>query len=224
LAARHEYDVKSHSSSLRTTRPLRWSRSSRGEGHEGRAAQAFRQRRGAAPKKADTAAGTRARGRSRRPQSAVISEPPRVRPSRSGSRSRRESRRPRPRPEPPPAVAVTGTAAAASRGSAPPPPAPAPPPVAVEKRNRLLGSPRRRPWPRRSRRLPGRPPQAAAPSHQLRRVGLAAAVPGQHTCPPASPRSLRVLRRRPPQAARRPPPAKATGPIVQGLGASSRYR
>src|SRR6266446_2383606 len=210
----HEYDVKSHSSSLEDDQALAVVEKFRGE----------KPARVEAPKpsgsgvvlrrkKADTAAEHEHAAALAAQQAAVVAEPP--------SRPPVEVRRPEPPPvlpetRPEPRVAVGEARPAAAAEAAPVVVPPAPPPV-------------ERPAPVAV--VPVEAPPAAAPAEQKPAAAEQPApsgpraVDGRRSAQPVSnvPAGVAKVAARPappppPRPHVRPPPAKATGPIVQGPG------
>ncbi|HEY4731099.1 MAG TPA: translation initiation factor IF-2 [Myxococcales bacterium] len=213
----HEYDVKSHSSSLEDDQALAVVEKFKGE--KGTKVEAPKPSGSGVVlrrKKADTAAEHEHAAALAAQQSAVISEPPPRPPVEVRKPEPPRAAPPEPRPEPQPVAAAAPQPAPAVEAP-PPPPIPAPSPVVAEAK----------PAPKAPEAPPVAvavelpapvvPPQAA-PTHQLRRVDLRS--PSQVSNVPAGVAKV-AARPAPPPPPRphvRPPPAKATGPIVQGPG------
>src|SRR6267378_160332 len=213
----HEYDVKSHSSSLEDDQALAVVEKFKGE--KGTKVEPPKPSGSGVVlrrKKADTAAEHEHAAALAAQQVAVISEPPPRPPVEVRKPEPPRAAPPEPRPEPQPVAAAAPQPAPAVEAP-PPPPTPAPSPVVVEAKPAPkapeappVAAPVEPP-------APVVPPQAA-PTHQLRRVDLRS--PSQVSNVPAGVAKV-AARPAPPPPPRphvRPPPAKATGPIVQGPG------
>src|SRR5712664_520029 len=215
----HEYDVKSHSSSLEDDQALAVVEKFKGEkGPKVEAPKLSGSGVVLRRKKADTAAEHEHAAALAAQQATVISEPP---PRPPGEVRKPEPPRappPEPRPEPQPVAAALPQPAPAA--AAPPPrPTPTPPPVVAEKPKPAPKPPEAPPVAAAPVEPPApvAPPQAA-PGPQLRRVD--SRPPSQVSNVPAGVAKV-AARPAPPPPPRphvRPPPAKATGPIVQGPG------
>ncbi|HXL40684.1 MAG TPA: translation initiation factor IF-2 [Myxococcales bacterium] len=212
----HEYDVKSHSSSLEDDQALAVAEKFKGE--KGAKVEAPKPSGSGVVlrrKKADTAAEHEHVAALAAQQVAVISEPPPRPPVEVRKPEPPRAVPPEPRPEPQPVAAAPQPAPAVE--APPPPPTPAPPPMAAEKAKPAPKAPE--PQPTAAPVEPPAPvaPPQAAPIPQLRRVD---SRPAPHSNVPAGVAKV-AARPAPPPPPRphvRPPPAKATGPIVQGPG------
>jgi translation initiation factor IF-2 len=214
----HEYDVKSHSSSLEDDQALAVVEKFKGEkGPKVEPPKPSGSGVVLRRKKADTAAEHEHAAALAAQQAGVISEPPPRAPVEVRKPEPPRVAPPEPRPEPPPVAAAAPPPAPAAEAP-PPPPAPAPPPVAVEKAKPAPRAPETPPVAAPVEPpAPVAPPQAA-PIPQLRRVD--SRPPSQVSNVPAGVAKV-AARPAPPPPPRphiRPPPAKATGPIVQGPG------
>jgi translation initiation factor IF-2 len=214
----HEYDVKSHSSSLEDDQALAVVEKFKGEkGPKLEPPKPSGSGVVLRRKKADTAAEHEHAAALAAQQAGVISEPPPRAPVEVRKPEPPRVAPPEPRPEPPPVAAAAPPPAPAAEAP-PPPPAPAPPPVAVEKAKPAPRAPETPPL-----AAPVEPPAPVAPPQvapipQLRRVD--SRPPSQVSNVPAGVAKV-AARPAPPPPPRphiRPPPAKATGPIVQGPG------
>jgi translation initiation factor IF-2 len=213
----HEYDVKSHSSSLEDDQALAVVEKFKGEkGPKVEPPKPSGSGVVLRRKKADTAAEHEHAAALAAQQAAVISEPPPRPPVEVRKPEPPRAAPPEPRPEPQPVAAAAPQPAPAAEAP-PPPPTPAPPPVVAEKVKPAPEAPEAQPMAAPVEApAPVAPPQAA-PTHQLRRVD---SRPPPHSNVPAGVAKV-AARPAPPPPPRphiRPPPAKATGPIVQGPG------
>jgi translation initiation factor IF-2 len=211
----HEYDVKSHSSSLEDDQALavlekfRGEKVSRVEAPKASGSGVVLRR-----KKADTAA---EHEHAAAMAAQAVAEPP---------RPPVEARRPEPPPPPPPEPRVRAVAVAAAepqakvevRHAAPPEEAKAPAPVEREKPHAVPEPEKAAPQPEPRPEPPAPPPAAAAPP-QIRAVEAPRPpLPVSNVPAGVTKVAARPAPPPPPRPHVRPPPPKPTGPIVQGPG------